>query len=819
MKDKNIIRKIAPKDAIFELPNGKEIRGEKAWYMANGYQLWSRSYSFMGYPNTTSPAPNGQPLNNAPFQTAYNIQGAFMRPQILVNELYATAGQDVTNLAEFKGWVENSLDSETSKDIKRQLINSLGINKGGGLIRYTGLPTTLSAVVGGMTVKKRQVFVSANDRESKRQKLSLLNKKKGMEVVAAMMPPELAQMMPQPKEEDYALSSERVIQKGVNSVINQGNYSIQAETGMNWNGVTNAIFGLKLEITPDYGISYRNVDMAYMCMGMPTKMDCSDLQAIGEIRFMTIADLKKYDTKGEYTDKDWGSVNNLGTLGFTFPNQNGVMNDLRAAVLDFEFYADDREMYRQTENGVYPVAHDYQPQSEKSKVVAREYVCVYKAMWVINTDIVVNYGKAPFQARGAKGTEEYRKPYFTYIMYCPALRSAGQRVISLVGSAIDTVNKMQICMLNFLYELAQARATGYTVDLKVMQDIAFALGGTITGEDGKEVLSDPYVATNLQKIGVYITGATDRNIPGAPKEEIPQMVEGGVSKGAVEYLEMYFRFRDELSELMGIPKGSDATLPDAKQPVRTQQAAMSSSQNMLSQITDGVEYIWSVAYKIMAKVIPQIFAEKKLGGIEYTCLSQFFEESEEELLAEIGLKLIGEYEFNTKKSPTIVELQELSASLDMAIQAGTIGIGDKFRFMNIAESDLQEAINELRATEEAKAIQEQRNAIEIQEANGKQQILAVQAANEAKLKEIAAETAKALKEIEAEKWKEMELLELKLQIDGGTQIDIAKKKAAATVEAARIKAEADTTNNIIKTTVEAHSKKEDRNTKTKTKTK
>lgn len=819
MKDKNIIRKIAPKDAVFEI-NGKETKGEKAWYMTNGYMLWSRSYSFMGYPNTTSPAPNGQPLNNAPFQTSYNIQGAFMRPQILVNELYATASQDVTNLIEYKGWAENSLDSETSKDIKRQLINSLGIDKGGGLVRYPGLPTTLSAVVGGMTVKKRQVFVSANDRESKRQKLSLLNKKKGMEVVAAMLPPELAQMMPQPKEEDYALGSERVIQKGVNAVINQANYSIQAETGMNWNGVTNAIFGLKLEIMPDYGISYRNIDMAYMCMGMPTKMDCSDLQSIGEIRFLTIADLKKYDTKGEYTDKDWGSVNNLGTLGFTFPNENGVMNDLRAAVLDFEFYADDREMYRQTENGVYPVEPNYTPQSDKSKAVAREYVCVYKAMWVINTDIVLNYGKAPFQARGAKGTDDYRKPYFTYIMYCPALRSAGQRVMSLVGSAIDTINKMQICMLNFLYELAQSRATGYTVDLKVMQDIAFALGGTVTGEDGKEVLSDPYIATNLQKIAVYITGATDRNIPGAPKEEIPQRVEGGVSKGAIDALEMYFRFKDELNELMGIPKGADATLPDAKQPVRTQQAAMSSSQNMLSQITDGVQDVWDRAYKIMAKVIPQIFAEKKLGGIQHTCLSQFFEEEEEELLAEIGLKLAGDYQFNTKKSPTIVELQEFSVWLDNAVAAGAIGIGDKFRFMNIAESDLQQAIDELKVAEEARAQQKHEQDKALQETIGQQQVLAAEAANKGKIEEIKALTEKSLKEIEAEKWKEMELLELKLQIDGGTQIDIAKKKAAAVVEAAKIKAESETTNNIIKTTADLHSKDQDRisnNNKPKTK--
>ena len=787
MKMRNLTIKHKPKTAEVKQDDGSVLTGLRAYYVNQGMSLWTNSYTFLGQPNGANSAGGNSVGNNLG-----NISNP-MRPQMQVNTRYATASQDIMNLAAFKGWAANKNDSGVTTNIKNQLQKAVGLNGDGSLIRCEILPTILDSVVSKIVVRRRQVHVIAQDKASIQARLEQVNRIKGAALLAQKMQmPEIGGLLPQ-EQKDWALMSEKVIAKGVNKVINDCINSAVEETSMGWNGATNGMVGAKVEVTPKNGLSVRAVDILQMVFAMPTRMNCKDLQAAGEVRYMSIAELKQYDLKGEYTEDDWKTANNFASIGYTFPNCHGVQSDRRSAVLDFEFIASEEDVWRQSNYGMYPVEQDYEPKDPKSRKVKDKYGVLHRAMWVINTNIILSYGVVPFQTRGAKDSEGYEMPELSFKLFCPYIRSAGQKIMSLVARAIPMIQKAEICMLNFLYELAVAKPSMYTLDLKAMQEIFYALGDMSEAEvqtlaEGGEVrIKDPYIGQSFLNMGVAITTGENTINGVANNKVITQKIEGGISTAAANYLNDYMILINQVRDVMGTPRGTDGTLADPNQPVASQEAAIASSQDVLGHIAQAIDFVWEDVNTHLARAIPQIFYELKRGGIKSTVLAEFFDEEEEKLLAQIGKDMNGKYKFIPKKSPTTIQLQKFEQTLDIAIQAQTIDPSDKFYFMDVALDDLQSAIDQLKVREKQKADAMQANQIAVQQENAKGQLAAVEAAAAAKLAEIEAE-GKAKEAVEVVKGEQQRLtMGIKVEGDNRTQVETAAIKTQGMVDSQYLK--------------------------------
>ena len=548
------------------------------------------------------------------------------------------------------------------------------------------LAPKLNVAVTITTQKERTFFTRAVDEVSAKKRKDRENMLRGaMNLKQSGIPAE-AIGMETPETEDQlqemaaeaTMPIERSTKEAIEYILHsQNNYYTDIELGLARNLLTDGLCVVKVEIDGNFNIVPRVCDPVNMYFSIPDKKNFSDCTYFCERIWLTMNELKAFDKEKEYKDSDWALL----------PQGSLFSKIMKYPVLDIEFL-------------------------DTEKVDGVEIPVWRKCKYVEGSnELLLDYGIVDFQGMG----DNMQQPRSSFIAYTPYVQNSIKSIIPLVEKVIPEVDSYYITQINKQFEKANAptRMVSYSID-------ALAKSATLFGVTPKEIL-----------LYQRMSGINFKNdsMPGSQGGD-PVILDGGLSSNYNLYLTDEQNDIRAIQDILGIPAGVDASMPDAKQPVYSQKLAAGGANNALFVIAESLNQMFSMTLRSIAQKLKYLVVAHKMGLIK-TTYAKFFDDAQEDIMLEEFMERVIDFSFVAMPSQEAME--RIDEALNIALQAGQIDVTDKIEIFMQAGYDLEKAnamlakkIAERRAQAEQVQIQ---TASAAAEANGK-------AATEASEKEI-----------------------------------------------------------------------------------
>lgn len=589
------------------------------------------------------------------------------------------------------------------------------------------------AAMSGMIVPNRIVpIVTANDAASILEKTKIGNRIKGgfnvmknhpvMAEIAdnakiPLLPPKMNEKVMSGQitdiegiEEELAefrLDIEEATEKMISSTFYQLNDWRNESNTVVQRLQTDGIAIVRPYINSEYGTTIRVVDTINMVMKLPMTKDGSDLEGIGERRYMSIYDLKQLDKNNEYNDDDYK------TLLSSFANNNtgygAAFTTQQVQVLDMEWtetikipYAEYYSKGKKIEKILDGVDKD-RP-NRKPKYILCEVI--FEAIWAVDSNIIVNYGVKAGQVRGDKGGASKAEKGF--IVYCLSAGDAtNPKIDSLVGDVINLIQSYEIARLQIQIEFAQApnsiRAYGSEVLLSIQDELKL-----------DKVTDSIKVIESIRR--VILPMSANPNLSGT--QQFVSDIPSGLDVGKIQILLAAMQESlMTLSDVMGLPQGFNAQAPDPNQHLGTQKLLAGSVSARLNDYNIALESIVKRTMRQVAKMGQQIVADYKAGKIKSTPYVDILTAQEEDNLTLLDKFANGKYVFDFQQSLSEEEYKEELLLLNTAVQAGSITYDEVVFIKNQVKENPVKAARLIKQMREKREKQAQANQEKIQQIN------------------------------------------------------------------------------------------------------
>lgn len=327
----------------------------------------------------------------------------------------------------------------------------------------------------------------------------------------------------------------------------------------------------------------RYVDPLRFIMQYSKSWDHRNSEFAGEIITESISNIRKNCPEVEETE--------LRNLAQFYNGTNGnpslhswTLEDLKAGsagfkydqfqvdVVDLEWFSVNSK-YKTTRKTKFDESYTYDEtwgtvhDKPDKKTRVANYKVVYKAKWIIGSDIVYDYGLQYDAPRPGKKEVE-----LSYKFY----RLPGRSIVSL---AVPNLDQMQLTWLRMQNAIAMSSNRGIAVEYTSLQNMK--LGGEKM--DPIDILSLRRDTGDL--IYKLTTHAGKFNVPGGfrPIQEL----DGGIGPQLNEFISIFDLNMNFIRDLTGINQIADASNPDPNQSVGGSQMAVAATNNALKPIYAG----------------------------------------------------------------------------------------------------------------------------------------------------------------------------------------------------------------------------------------
>lgn len=533
--------------------------------------------------------------------------------------------------------------------------------------------------------------------------------------------------------------------------------------------VENRIGCLRVYRDRNHSIRVRYVDIVNFISSYTDQPDFSNTKYFGEIRQMTIGDIRAADKEGVLSEKDLfeiasnfsGRNNNVKWRFGDYYNFNGYYKDLEynfddynIDTLDFYVRTIDSYTYEQKTTPGGGMFIKQKPQGFRNEAAGegKKYFDIsdevsYEGMWVVSTDFVFNYGKTEVMPREKKKGSYSPELLPQFIVYSPGFvemdnKSVVERIRPNVDAMNNYKNKLQLYV-------QKAAPPGLSIDLNAISNLEL--------ESGKEY--KPLELIDLyQQTGIMLYGGPDDDDP-YHKKPI-EVLEGGLSSKISSLVELYRNEYHEMQEKMGLSPAKDTQAPDRHALVGNQKISIASSNNATRSIHEGIPHILRRMYKTMAWMIQDNFSY--LGGMDGYKRAigehgvKALEFSKEFLAAEWGISI--------EALPIGDDKEKMELQLQKAVDEKQITLEDKFRIEGVKNTKkqkryLSQAIKKMRqirmAEEEQKHLARASADQQTAKVSHELEVKKLEMSIEAEQAKISAELAADLQRVGAEKEKKL----------------------------------------------------------------
>lgn len=327
------------------------------------------------------------------------------------------------------------------------------------------------------------------------------------------------------------------------------------------------------------GIGIRYVDPKYLVTSHSTHPNFKDLLHVGEIRQITIQELKRIAgdqfTEEEYHDmaKNYLSKNgNPTSLTTSILGNHFEYEKFTVDILDAEFKSVDIMHYEKKDNRyggttVNKKNKDYKPPKKskyKREQIKPQIETWYSGKWVIGTNYMFDYG---LKENMLRPKNNLARTLGSYTVYSPDHSLIDTK--SMVERMIPFADQIQLIHLKMQQLIAKTRPKGMAIEIGSIEGVSKGEGGTFTPLE----VQDIYEQTG----NLYYRLMDDS---GDPLHARPiQELQGGAGQYLQELMASYNYNLERIRDVSGINEVRDGSAPSNDALVGVQKLALLASNN------------------------------------------------------------------------------------------------------------------------------------------------------------------------------------------------------------------------------------------------
>ncbi len=497
-----------------------------------------------------------------------------------------------------------------STQIYKQILNSLNPNASDGTLLNIDwspvpiVPKFVKIVVNKVLAKAPYPNVEAIDPLSRtekemqkaRVKAVIENKEflKGMREIGVEVTSEV-DTLPDTAEEaeifldtNIKVAAEIATQLAVNLTLEWNSFNDSTFRRAVEDLVVVGMAAVKRENDPNYGITERYVDPANLIHSYTEDPMMNDLVYAGEIKEMSILDLKR--VAKNMTNDEWLAIakanssrdgNDAGRINYsTYDEVSGTnsfgYDEFRVTVLDFEFIGLDQNVYEEKNSkygnvGFYKKGEEYHVPTQSvydRNPVYMDNMCLYGGMYIDGANKIINYGKSFNQPRNI---HDITRTTLSYSITSTNFRKMMPK--SMVGSVISFADQMQITHLKLQQSIAKAKPDGIMIDIEGLENVQLGTGGELSPLD----IQDIYEQTGVI---YYRSKNPDGGFQNPPIRSIDNSI-----RNINELIGLYNHYLNMIRDATGINEVMDGSTPKGEQLVGVREQAMAAANNAIYDIT------------------------------------------------------------------------------------------------------------------------------------------------------------------------------------------------------------------------------------------
>lgn len=528
------------------------------------------------------------------------------------------------------------------------------------------------------------------------------------------------------------------------------------------------IGAVKHKTDPTRGIVVEYVDPANLVYSYPRNRDYKDVQYYGEVRRISINELKRISDRElsndelEYIVKNSSRFSRHQGQSNEFPDIgtddiSGYMVD----IMEFTFRTTNTLTFKKkfTKNGGFSMRErestfNKGEYAEKYDVSKKNIDVWYEGILILGCGKLINYKKCENMIR-PNGLLSITQP--NYVLYSPELYQ--NRTKSMVERIIPYVDQMQQIHIKLQQLIAKVRPNGIFIDIDGLSEIDMGDGSFLTPLENIKMYNE---TGNIIGAGKTIEG--EFNYSKMPFQEL----NNGVVNGLDRLMGAYNHYLNLLRDAIGMPQGTDASTPNPDMLVGVQQQLALNSNTATRHILDASLSITKRLGTGISLRLKDIF--------KYSNLKEAYINA----IGALGVEVLESIKnFHLHDMGIIIELrpdaearQYLEQNIQIALQEGSITLDDIIDIRGISNIKLANEVLKIRRIKRDK--QKREHEEKIAKVNSEAQLQAAQMAAQSALEKIQLETqgelqiiqaksqAEAFK-IEAEKRAKLELMEVEYQ--------------------------------------------------------
>jgi hypothetical protein len=518
--------------------------------------------------------------------------------------------------------------------------------------------------------------------------------------------------------------------------------------------------GYKRWIDSNGAIKIRRINPANMLSSMFRRKDLKDATYIGEIIEMTIADLKQvagnqfnesqYEELAKRSFGQFGNPNEIYTT--TSSQYNRSYDKFKIRVMDIEFYSVNNLVYEKKisarGNKVYAPAPETATNGfdENGNLIDKfdriSYKVVYKGKWIINTDMIFDYGLATNMVRAKSSLMDTN---MSYHIYAPDFYD--MKAYSTIERAIPVADAIQIAWYRLQNAINQSRPKGIMIEMATLEDIPLGAGG--------KKLTPIKVLDLYNQTGTLVYRKNDSSGKATNYKPIEEL-ENGLGRDVMNYWQIIQNNIQLLRDITGMNELTDGSTPDSKTLTTVAKLAAQGSNNAIYHIEQAegwlIEQLADSVILSLQDVVKYRDVEGYVRGLGNNTI-KFIRANKALSLHEFGIEI--------EEKPSDEQKQRLIAHLDQYTAQGLVEPEDAVTIENTDNLKVAQQILAYKVKKRKKEQQEQ--AMQMQQQNGQIQQQSAMSAEQSKQQTLQIEAQVKAMLIDKEKEWDYKIQERMLQ--------------------------------------------------------
>ena len=565
-------------------------------------------------------------------------------------------------------------------------------------------------VVNGMTQKGYQVKAMATDPFALKQRtnyafnalrdienkayIDQINAEFGQNLYASAEPDKL----PDNKEEldlfmqlSYKQSIEIAEEEVIKTVLNQNKYD-ETRKRVAQDLTILGISCVKTSFNVSNGIVVDYVDPAYLVYSYTEDPNFEDIYYVGEVKSITIPELKKqfpYISEEELKDIQNMPGNNQYITGWGNYDENTVQ------VLYFEYKTYNNQVFKikQTENGLEKAIEKDDsfnpPENDNFERVSRTIEVLYSGAKVLGNNTMLEWKLAENMTRPYADTT---KVVMNYTIAAPRMYKG--RIESVVSKITGFADMIQLTHLKLQQVMSRIVPDGVFLDMDGLAEVDLGNG---TNYNPAEALNMYFQTGSV--VGRSLTQDGELNRGKVPVQELSSSSGQGKIASLINTYNYYLQM---IRDVTGLNEARDGSNPDKDALLGLQKMAANQSNVATRHILQSMFYLTvrtceNVSMRV-SDVLNFPLTKMSLVNSINTFNTSVLEEIEYLNLHDFGIFL--------ELEPEEEEKSQLEQNIQIALQAGMIGLEDAIDIRDISNLKLANQLLKFRQKKKQEAVEQ-----------------------------------------------------------------------------------------------------------------